>query len=85
MTRADGTNLQAADDDHQCFVPNTFHALFDQVKVAINGYPVSPNSDCYAYKAYIEELFSQNADTKNDRDLTNFLPDEGDHGAVAVD
>ena len=83
MTRADGTPLRAEDDNHQCFVPNTFHALFDQVKVAINGYPVSPNSDCYAYKAYIEELFSQNADTKNDRDLTNFLPDEGDHGAVA--
>ena len=83
MIRADGTDFQAGDDNRQCFVPNTFHALFDQVKVAVNGYPVSPSSDRYAYKAYIEELFSQTADTKNSRPLTNFLPDEGDHDAIA--
>ena len=83
MVRADGTDLEEADDNHQCFVPNTFHALFDQVKVSVNGYPVSPNSDCYAYKSYMEELFAQTADTKNFETLTNFLLDEGDHGAVA--
>ena len=84
MTLEDGTDLPVETDNCQCFVPNTFHSVFSQVRVRINDYLVSPSSDLYAYKAYIEELFAQTFDTRHNSTLTNFKPDIGGQNAFGA-
>ena len=84
LTLADGNNLPDAIDNHQCFMPNTFHSVFSQVRVRVNDYLVSPSSDLYAYKAYIEELFAQTADTKHLETFTNFKLDIGAQNAFGA-
>ncbi len=37
---------------------NFMHSLFSQVDVYINNQLISSSNNCYAYKAYIENLFS---------------------------
>ena len=70
LKKDDGTNLLAADQ----IVPvnNLGHALFKQIIVRLNGTLISPQTDTYHHKAYIEQILN------NDRaDGENLLPPQG--------
>ena len=48
------------------------HSLFSQVDVSLNGTLVTPTTNTYAYRAYIETLLSHGAEAKNSQ-LTSAL------------
>jgi hypothetical protein len=48
------------------------HSLFSQVDVSLNGTLVTPSTNTYAYRAYIETLLSHGAEAKNSQ-LTSAL------------
>ena len=60
-----GGDLPAAMSNHVGFVPNIFHSIFNMVRVRVNDHPVTPASDLYSYKAYIDTLFSKTMETTN--------------------
>jgi len=70
ITRADGTNLQAAD----VVAPaNLFlHSLFSQVDISLNGTQVTTSTNTYPYRAMIETLLSYGDDAKKSQ-LTSAL------------
>ena len=74
---ANGDNLPQATDNHVCFIPNIFHSLFGQVRVRVNDFLVSPSSDLYAFKAFIEETFSLTKEKEQWAALTCFFNDVG--------
>ena len=43
-------------------VNNLAHSLFKQISVRLNGTLISPQTDTYAYKAYLETLLNYNRD-----------------------
>ena len=53
-------------------VNNWMHSLFSQVDVSLNGTLVTPSTNTYAYRAYIETLLSHGAEAKNSQ-LTSAL------------
>ena len=59
-------------DDPVAPVNNWLHALFSQVDVYLNGTLVTPSTNTYAYRAYIETLLSYGPDAK-DTQLTSQL------------
>ena len=65
ITQDDGTNMEDAMNGHVNFIPNIFYSLFKMVKVRVNDYPVTPASDLYTYKAYIDSLFSKTSDSEH--------------------
>ena len=56
VTRANGDDLDFADPVGP--VNNWLHSLFSQVDVYLNGTLVTPSTNTYAYRAYIETLLS---------------------------
>ena len=56
----DGSNILAATRSTIC--NNLAHSLFKQINVRLNGTLISPQTDTYHHKAYIDAV------TKNDRD-----------------
>ena len=56
VTRADGADLDMADPVGP--VNNLLHSLFSQVDVYLKGTLVTPSTNTYAYRAYIETLLS---------------------------
>ena len=62
MVKGDGGHLplNAADGP----VNNWMHSLFSQVDVSLNGTLVTPSTNTYAYRAYIETLLSHGAEAK---------------------
>ena len=48
------------------------HSLFNQVDIFFNQKPVSPPTNAYAYRAYIETLLNYGPRAKNSH-LTNVL------------
>ena len=43
---------------------NLAHTLFKQISVRLNGTLISPQTDNYPYKAYLETLLNYNRDTE---------------------
>ncbi|KAI0214472.1 hypothetical protein LSAT2_000437 [Lamellibrachia satsuma] len=62
VTRANGDDLDLADPVGP--VNNWLHSLFSQVDVYLNGTLVTPSTNTYAYRAYIETLLSYGTDAK---------------------
>ncbi|KAI0213962.1 hypothetical protein LSAT2_000953 [Lamellibrachia satsuma] len=62
VTRANGDDLDLADPVGP--VNNWLHLLFSQVDVYLNGTLVTPSTNTYAYRAYIETLLSYGTDAK---------------------
>ena len=58
--KSDGNNT--ANTDRTYFVNNLAHSLFKQISVRLNGTLISPQTDTYAYKAYLETLLNYNRD-----------------------
>ena len=63
VTRADGDDLLLALPVGP--VNNWLHSLFSQVDVYLNGTLVTPSTNTYAYRAYIEALLSYGTDAKD--------------------
>ena len=70
VTQANGDDLDLADPVGP--VNNWLHSLFGQVDVYLNGTLVTPSTNTYAYRAYIETLLSYGTDAKVTQ-LTNQL------------
>ena len=62
VTRADGSDLDPADPVAP--VNNWLHSLFGQVDFYLNGTLVTPSTNTYPYRAYIETLLSYGDDAK---------------------
>ena len=60
VKKSDGGNTANADRTY--FVNNLAHSLFKQISVRLNGTLISPQTDTYAYKAYLETLLNYNRD-----------------------
>ena len=63
LVQQNGANLAADMDGHASFVNNIFGSLFKTVKCRLNGHKITPSDDLYAYKSYIETLFSASSDS----------------------
>ena len=63
ITKADGTKFTAKDKNVGP-VNNWLHSLFSQVDVYLNGKLVSPQTNTYAYRAYLETLLNYGKDAK---------------------
>lgn len=57
FTKSDGTNLTGANSTSTP-VNNILHSLFTEIDVSLNGKVISPGTDTYPYKAYLEKLLS---------------------------
>ncbi|XP_055997921.1 uncharacterized protein F54H12.2-like [Ostrea edulis] len=57
FTKANGTNLTGG---HSTSTPvnNILHSLFSEIDVSLNGKVITPGTDTYPYKAYLEKLLS---------------------------
>ena len=84
LTLANGDNIPDNNDNHVTFIPNIFHSVWNIVRVRYNDFLVTPSSDIYGHKAYIETLFTSNADSKNSDFMTDFQPDTGAANAVGA-
>ena len=62
VTRANVDDLDLADPVGP--VNNWLHSLFGQVDLYLNGTLVTPSTNTYAYRAYIEMLMSYGTDAK---------------------
>ena len=62
VVRGDGTDLAA--DTQVAPVNNWLHSLFSQADVYINDTLVTPSSNTYPYRAYVETLLSYGAEAK---------------------
>ena len=60
LKKSDGNNVGAG--DHSFLVNNIAHSIFKQISVQLNGTLISPQTDTYHYKAYIETLLNYNRD-----------------------
>ena len=60
LKKSDGNNTAAADESY--LVNNIPHSIFKQISVRLNGTLISPQTDTYHYKAYIETLLNYNRD-----------------------
>ena len=60
VKKGDGNNTTNATKTY--FVNNLAHSLFKQISVRLNGTLISPQTDTYAYKAYLETLLNYNRD-----------------------
>ena len=77
VTQENGNDLLVNMNDHLNFIPNIFHSLFRMVRVRVNDYVVTPASDNYSYKAFIDTLFSRTEDSKSMALFTGGDYDEG--------
>lgn len=62
FTKADGSNL-TGDNSDSTPVNNILHSLFTEIDVTLNGKIISPGTDTYPYKAYLEKLLSYRPET----------------------
>jgi hypothetical protein len=62
IIKSDGTDL--AGGDIAVPVNNWLHSLFSQVDVSLNETLITPSSQTYAFRAYIENLISYSEDAK---------------------
>ena len=60
LKKSDRNNTVAS--DRSFLVNNIAHSIFKQISVRLNGTLISPQTDTYHYKAYIETLLNYNRD-----------------------
>ena len=70
VTKANGNDIDPNTDVGP--VNNWMHSLFSQVDVTLNGTLVTPSTNTYPYRAYIETLLSHGAEAKQTQ-LTSCL------------
>tara|TARA_B110000196_G_scaffold33309_1_gene25129 strand:+ start:302 stop:1333 length:1032 start_codon:yes stop_codon:yes gene_type:complete len=58
IVQQNGNNLAENMNGHVALSNFAFASVFKSVKVKVNGCEVTPRSDLYAYKSYIDQLFS---------------------------
>ena len=58
IVQNNGNDLTEGMNNHIALSNFAFASVFKSVKVKVNGCEVTPRSDLYAYKSYIEQLFS---------------------------
>jgi hypothetical protein len=73
---ADGKNLDAT--DFTAGTNNSLHSLFSQSSASLNGVNITPASELYPYRSYMEDLLTYGSDAANSH-LTNayWYLDEG--------
>ena len=81
-TLANGRDLTDAMDNRIAFVNNIFGSLFKSVKCKLNGHEVAPGDDLYAYKSYIETLFSASLDSEKKLPMQGWHSNTGGLNAV---
>ncbi|XP_056022006.1 uncharacterized protein F54H12.2-like [Ostrea edulis] len=57
FTKGDGTSLTGGNSTSTP-VNNILHSLFSEIDVSLNGKVITPGTDTYLYKAYLEKLLS---------------------------
>ena len=62
LKKADGTNLIAAATTTAFLVNNLAHSLFKQISVRLNNTLISPQTDTYAYKAFVDQVLNFDRD-----------------------
>nr|XP_034317022.1 uncharacterized protein F54H12.2-like [Crassostrea gigas] len=62
FTKADGGNLTGV-NGISTPVNNIIHSLFSEIDLTLNGKIVTPGTDTYPYKAYLEKLLSYRPET----------------------
>jgi len=74
---ADGKNLDAS--DFAAGTNNFLNSLFSQCSISLNGVNITPASELYPYRSYLETLLAYGSDASNSH-LTNayWYLDEGD-------
>jgi len=82
LVGADGKTIDAS--DHTAGTNNLLHSLFSQCSIALNGVNITPASELYPYRSYMEALLTYCPDAANSH-LTNafWYIDEG--GVLADD
>ena len=67
MVKSDGSKLQYNDATTKDYgvVNNVIHSLFNQCSVSLNDTLITPSSNNYHYKAYLETLLNYGTDAKN--------------------
>jgi hypothetical protein len=77
LTNGDGTDLGAT--DFTAAMNNFLHSLFSQCNLTLNGVSVTPASELYYYRSYIETLLTCGSDATQTH-LTNayWYMDDGD-------
>jgi len=77
LLRADGKTLDAS--GHTARTNNLLHSLFSQCSIALNGVNITPASELYPYRSYMEALLTYCTDAANSH-ITNafWYIDEGD-------
>jgi len=74
---ADGKDVDAS--DFTAGTNNFLNSLFSQCSISLNGVNITPTSELYPYRSYLETLLSYGSDASNSH-LTNayWYLDEGD-------
>jgi len=74
---ADGKDLDAS--DFTAGTNNFLHSLFSQCSISLNGVNITPASELYPYRSYLESLLTYGSDAANSH-LTNayWYLDKGD-------
>jgi hypothetical protein len=62
FTKGEGINLPGGNSTSTP-VNNILHSLFSEIDVSLNGKVVTPGTDTYPYKAYLEKILSYSPDT----------------------
>jgi len=70
LKKDNGTDLALA--DQILLVNNLTHSLFKQIICRLNGTPISPQTDTYHHKGYLEQILNNDRD-----DGENLLPPQG--------
>ena len=60
LTKADGTNLDAA--DFTSVTNNFLHSLFSQCNITLNGVTITPATDLYNYRSFLESILTYGSD-----------------------
>jgi len=74
---ADGKDLDAS--DFTAGTNNFLNSLFSQCSISLNGVNITPSSELYPYRSYLETLLTHGSDASNSH-LTNayWYLDDGD-------
>ena len=76
ITGDDGLELDPNTDKNKfALACNPIASIFKQVKLLANGQLLTPSTDFYPYKAFVDTLFTITPDSKYNLDLAGFHPD----------
>ena len=65
ITKADGSPLDAADDNLVAPVNNWLHTLFSQVDISLNNTNISTSTNTYGYRSFLETMLNYGKDCKD--------------------